>query len=209
MKTNIATGLLAATTLLRNAPEAAAGGAETTPAEAAAPAPEKKERIRKNGQTRPEVGSKTGLIWDLGDEIVRTENRVPTREQVWEKYEAALKAKGETAAETTLATQFGRWVIFHGYQAHVKANRVAAKAAKEASEADAKASKEAEKAAEKAKKAAEKEAEKKAKAEKREADKKAKEAAAAKTPAAPAPESAPEDGQVDAAANGADAPTEA
>lgn len=195
---------LVSTMLARSAPEeSAAGGAAPAPdatAAPAAPVAEKKERLRKNGQTRPEVGSKTGLIWDLGDEIVRTENRVPTRDEVWEKYKAALAAKGIEAAETTLSTQFGRWVIFHGYQQHVKANRLAAKAAKEAGDVEAKAAAEKKKADDKAAKLAEKEAEKKRKAAEREA----KKAAAAKpaAPEAPAAPATPEDGSVDAAANG-------
>lgn len=198
-------GLSAAAAMLaRSAPEAdsAAAGAAAAPA----PTPEKKERIRKNGQTRPEAGSKTGLIWDIGDNIVRTESRVPTKDQVWDLYKAQLADKGETAVETTLATQYGRWVIFHGYQQHVKANRAAAKQAKEASEQEEKAKAAAEKEAEKAKKLAEKEAAKKAKEAERAAAKAAKEKKA--TPEAPQEESAPEDGTVDAAANGADAPTE-
>lgn len=199
MKKLYALGLAASamSAVLMNAAEAPAGGGEA-PAEsqaeaaAAAPKPEKKERVRKNGQTRPEVGSKTGLIWDIADKFVTDNNRVPTKDEVWALYSPGQKEP----SQMTLATQYGRWVIFHGFQQHVKANRLAAKAAKEASEKDEKAKQLAKKEADKLAKAKEKEEAKK----KREAEKEAK--AKAKEAAAKAKENpTPDNGEADANAD--------
>lgn len=181
-----------------NAAEAPAGGGEAPAPEqaAATPKPEKKERVRKNGQTRPEVGSKTGLIWDIADKFVTDNNRVPTKDEVWALYSPGQKEP----SQMTLATQYGRWVIFHGFQQHVKANRLAAKAAKEASEKDEKAKKAAEKEADKIAKAKEKEEAKK----KREADKLAKQQAkeaAAKAKETPAPDNGEADANADTSAD--------
>lgn len=135
---------------------------ENTTAEVVA----KPKRERKNGQTRPEPGSKTGLIWDIADKITGATGVVATKDEVWADYQG----KVEGPAEATVSTQYGRWVIFHGYQEQVKAQRKAAKDAKTAGEADEKAKAKQEKEAEKQRKAQEK-ADKKAK---READKAAK-----------------------------------
>lgn len=196
---NLLTMGLMAVTLMRNAPEEAG----SAPAEAAPVVkPEKKERLRRNGQTRPEVGSKTGLIWDIADKFVEEHNRVPTKDEVWDAY-APTQAE---PSQMTLATQYGRWVIFHGYQAHVKANRAAAKAAKEAQEADEKASKAAEKDAEKARKLAEKEAAKKARTAEREAAAAARAAEKAAKAAEKAAKAnpAPDNGEADAHADTSD-----
>lgn len=129
----------------------------------------KPARQRKNGQTRPEAGSKTGKIWDIADRITAETNVVATKEEVWEEY----KTKVDGPAEATVATQYGRWVIFHGYQEQVKAARKAAKDAKAGAEDAAKAAAKQAKEDEKKRKADEKAAAKK----KREDEKAAKAAA--------------------------------
>lgn len=164
--------------MLHNAPDAAS-------AAAGSPAPAvivKEKRIKKNGQTRPEPGTKTGFIWDLADALKVRLNRVPTKEEVWEQYSAQVA----DAREATTATQFGRWIIFNGFQAQIKAIREQQRAAKAAAEDSEKTEKKAAaeaartaKEAEKVAKRAEREAAKAAK----EADKKAKEEAKATTAA--------------------------
>lgn len=129
----------------------------------------KPARLRKNGQTRPEAGTKTGKIWDIADRITAETNVVATKEEVWAEYQT----KVDGPAEATVATQYGRWVIFHGYQEQVKAARKAAKDAKAGAEADEKAKAKQAKEDEKKKKADEKAAAKK----KREEEKAAKAAA--------------------------------
>lgn len=134
--------------------------AENTTETAKATEVVKPARVRKNGQTRPESGTKTGIIWDIADRITNDTNVVATKEEVWTEYQT----KVEGPAEATVATQYGRWVIFNGYQEQVKAARKAAKDAKAGAE-------EAEKAAAKQKK----EDDKKRKADERAAAKKKRE----------------------------------
>lgn len=141
----------------------------TTETTAAAAEVIKPARVRKNGQTRPESGTKTGLIWDIADRITSETNVVATKEEVWAEYQT----KVEGPAEATVATQYGRWVIFHGYQEQVKAARKAAKDAKAGAEDAAKAAAKQAKEDEKKRKADEKAAAKK----KREDEKAAKAAA--------------------------------
>lgn len=145
----------------------------TTEAETKTEAP---KRDKRNGQTRPAAGTKTGKIWEIADAITNETGVVATREEVLEKYKAAVP----DAAEATVATQFGRWVLYNGFSEHVKQARKAAKDAKDASGAEEKAAKKAERDAEKQRKADEKAAKK----AEREAAKAAKEAekANAKSP---------------------------
>lgn len=184
--------------VLRSAPDAdsaaAAGGAD--------PVVVKPKRVKKNGQTRPEEGTKTGLIWDLADRMKEELGRVPTKEEVWERYKVLV----EDAREATTATQYGRWVIFNGYRAEVKklrdaqraakseqedAEKAAKKAAAEQAKADKLAEKERKKAEREAAKA-EKEAEKQRKAAEKEAAKKAAaDAAANQAPAQPSGDDIP------------------
>lgn len=188
---------------LAAATEGNAGGA--APAEPAAPepAPEPKvERVKQNGFTRPLAGTKTGLVWDVADQISAKEKRPALRDEVIAAYKEACPAAGfGEARDGTVSTQYSRWCGFHGVQDVLRKMRAEEKKAAEADKAKDKAAKEAEKKAkadEKAKAAAEKkaaaEAKKKAAAEakaakeaeakaKAEADEKAKaeaDAAAAK-----------------------------
>ena len=128
----------------------------------------KPKREKRHGQTRPETGTKTGLIWDIADRITKDTGVVATKEQVWDEY----KTKVDGPAEATVSTQYGRWVTFSDYQEQVKAARKAAKDAKSASETDEKERKKAEREAAKQKKADERAAKK----AEREAAKAAKEA---------------------------------
>lgn len=151
--------------------------AENTPETAKATEVVKPAHVRKNGQTRPESGTKTGIIWDIADRITSETNVVATKEDVWAEYQT----KVDGPAEATVATQYGRWVIFNGYQEQVKAARKAAKDAKAGAEDAAKAAAKQAKEDEKKRKADEKAAAKKkredekaAKAAAKEAEKKAK-----------------------------------
>jgi len=88
----------------------------------------KAERPKQNGQTRPEAGSRTGLVWDYADYLMaqnmadNAEHRVPLVGEVKELY---MKIDGAQVA--TCQTQYGRWVTFHGLQEEVKAKRDALK----------------------------------------------------------------------------------
>lgn len=191
--------------VLRSAPDADSAAAGGAPAADAAPVVVKPKRIKKNGQTRPEEGTKTGLIWDLADRMKEELGRVPTKEEVWERYKVLV----EDAREATTATQYGRWVIFNGYRAEVKKLREAQRAAKSEQEDAEKAAKKeaaekakAEKLAEKERKKAEREAakaEKEAEKERKKAEKEAAKQAAAQPEAptqpadVPAPDAIQED----------------
>jgi len=145
---------------------------ETKKAEKAPKAPKavkeakpKVERIRQNGQTRPQPGSKTGLVWDIADAISAKLKRPAFRSEVFDELERVSK---ELPSYAMAGTQYSRWCAFYGVtkelakiKADVRKERdeaakkekvdkiAAAKAAVKAKE-DAKAAK----AAEKQKKAA-------------------------------------------------------
>jgi hypothetical protein len=153
-------------------------------------------RPKQNGQTRPTPGTLTGLVWDYADALLAknaqlgTEHVVPTIGEVKDLYKQVQGAQDSTAA-----TQYGRWLKFHGLQDALKLRRAAdkatkpgaaekeaEKAAKKQAREDAKAAKAQEKADKKAAKEAEKEAkaaEKQAAREAKEAEKRAKAEAAA------------------------------
>lgn len=124
--------------------------------EAAATEAVKAKREKRHGQTRPEAGTKTGLIWDIADRITKETGVVATKEQVWDEY----KQKVDGPAEATVSTQYGRWVIFSDYQEQVKAARKAAKDAKSSAETEEKERKKQEREEAKKKKADEKAAKK-------------------------------------------------
>jgi hypothetical protein len=149
--------------------------ATTTEAPAAEPAPAPVQRVRQNGFTRPIAGTKTGLIWDIADEISAREKRPAKRDEVFKEYQARVP----DAMNGTMSTQYSRWCGFHKVsdvlrkmradeKATANTEATAAAAAKAEATAKAKADKEAEKqkkAADAAAKKAEKAAAAKAKAD--------------------------------------------
>jgi hypothetical protein len=128
-------------------------------------------RVKQNGFTRPIAGTKTGLVWDIADEISAKEKRPALRDEVMAEY----KTRVADASNGTISTQYSRWCGFHGVQDVLRKMRAEEKAKAEAEKAEAKAKADAEKKAAKEKK----EAEKKAKAEAKAKAKAEKEAAAA------------------------------
>lgn len=162
-------------------------GAAVPPAPPEAPpappaAPVTVQRDRQNGFTRPIAGTKTGLVWDVADELSAKLGRPAKRDEVIEEY----KKRVPDAMPGTMSTQYSRWCGFHNVAEVLKKLRADEKAAANAAGAEAKAKAEADKAAKAAEKDAEKAAKEKAKAEKAEAAAKAKEekaAAAAKAKA--------------------------
>jgi len=163
----------------------------TTEAPAAAQAPATVQRVRQNGFTRPIAGTKTGLIWDIADEISAREKRPAKRDEVFDEY----KKRVPDAMNGTMSTQYSRWCGFHKVSDALRKMRAdekaaanteaAAAAAKKAEEvAAAKAQKEADKAAKDAEK--KRKAEEKAAKAKEKADKAAADAAAAAAAAAAA-----------------------
>lgn len=161
MKRLYSMGAMSVLAMAALSPSDVSGG----PSPAAIPLPTLTEnsREKKNGQTRPLKGTTTGLIWDLADYLLDLNGFPPSRAQVW----AIYKEQVPNPKEATTATQYSRWVQFHGLREAVKAAHGAgnaeAKAAKAAEKAAAKEAKSAEKDAEKAAKLAEKEAAKQAK----------------------------------------------
>lgn len=126
----------------------------------------KVERVRQNGHTRPVPGSKTGIVWDIADEISQKMKRPALRNEVFEAY----SKKVPDASAGTCGTQYSRWCAFHNVAAALKAHRDSLDTAKQ----EAKAKKEADKKA-KADAAAQKKADAaKAKADKAQAAKDAK-----------------------------------
>ena len=151
---------------------------ETTTTEA--PAPATVQRVRQNGFTRPIEGTKTGLIWDIADEISARERRPAKRDEVFTEYQKRVP----DAMNGTMSTQYSRWCGFHmvadalrKMRADEKAAAGQADAAEAAKKAEAAAAAKAQKEAEKQKKAADAAAKKAEKAAA--AAKKAEEAAAA------------------------------
>jgi 5-methylcytosine-specific restriction protein B len=58
--------------------------------------------------TRPEAGSKTGIIWDLADQLVEELGRVPTGKEIWER------AIAQGSVPNTAKTQASRWRQLRG-----------------------------------------------------------------------------------------------
>lgn len=139
-----------------------------------APAPVTVQRVRQNGFTRPIAGTKTGLVWDVADELSAKLARPAKRDEVIEAY----KARVPDAMPGTMSTQYSRWCGFHKVAEVLKKLRADEKAAESSAAAEQKAAKEAEKKAKEEAKAAAK-AEKEAAA----ATKKAEKEAAAKAKA--------------------------
>ena len=125
----------------------------------------KVERIRQNGQTRPQAGSKTGLVWDIFDAISQKMKRPAFRNEVFDELEKQAKNPSYAMA----GTQYSRVCTFYGVSKELskfksearKARDEAAKKEKADKTAAAKAAVKAKEDA-KAAKAAEKEAQKKA-----------------------------------------------
>src|SRR5262245_6617842 len=86
--------------------------------------PVKPKRPTQNGQVRPEPGSRTGLVWDYADSLYNANlaagkaNPVPTIGEVKELY-----MRIPAAMPATCQTQYGRWVIYHGFRDLLKARR--------------------------------------------------------------------------------------
>lgn len=155
---------------------------EATETPAAAPAPVTVQRVRQNGFTRPIAGTKTGLVWDVADELSAKLGRPAKRDEVIEEY----KKRVPDAMPGTMSTQYSRWCGFHKVSEVLKSMRAAEKANDAKAAEEAKAAKEAEKAAKEAEKAAAKKAKEEAAAAKKaekEAAAKAKAEAAAKAKA--------------------------
>lgn len=68
------------------------------------------ERERQNGQTRPQSGTKTGLVWDIADAISQKERRPALRNEVFD--ELAKRTK-ENFSPAMAGTQYSRWCAFH------------------------------------------------------------------------------------------------
>lgn len=121
----------------------------------------KVERIRQNGQTRPQPGSKTGLVWDIADAISAKLKRPALRNEVFDELEKQAKEPSYAMA----GTQYSRWCAFYGvakelskFKSEQRKERDAAakkeKADKKAASEQARKDKEAAKVAKETKKAA-------------------------------------------------------
>lgn len=67
---------------------------------------EKVEKIQQNGVTRPN-GEKTGLVWDIADDLRAKDGSVSAKEVV-------EKATSQGVNESTARTQLNRYRKFHG-----------------------------------------------------------------------------------------------
>lgn len=67
-------------------------------------------RPQQNGQTRPRPGSKTGVVWDMADELTRKLGRHALRSEVL----PAVYERHPGTSSGTATTQYGRWRRFHG-----------------------------------------------------------------------------------------------
>lgn len=170
------------------APSDETGSAPVAPPAPPAPtteapaAPVTVQRVRQNGFTRPIAGTKTGLVWDVADELSAKLGRPAKRDEVIEEY----KRRVPDAMSGTMSTQYSRWCGFHKVAEVLKKLRADEKAQESTASAEAKAAKEAEKAAKEAEKADAKKAKEEAAAAKKaekEAAAKAKAEAAAKAKA--------------------------
>lgn len=75
-----------------------------TPA-AAAPA---MVREKSNGVTRPSTGTATGRVWEIADALGKAKGGTPARKDVLEA------GKAEGLNESTITTQYGRYLKFYG-----------------------------------------------------------------------------------------------
>lgn len=164
---------LAASGIAFSAPTEGAPAAPAIPP--APPAAPVVSRERQNGFTRPLPGTKTGLVWDVADELSEKLGRPAKRDEVIEEY----KKREPNAMPGTMSTQYSRWCGFHNVAEILKKLRADEKAAAQAANAEAKEKAEAEKAEKARAKEAEKAERERVKAEKAEAAAKAKEEKAA------------------------------
>lgn len=128
--------------------------------------PEKVERIKQNGVTRPAEGTKTGQVWDTADSMSAELGRPVLSAELVERL-------GDEFNKATVSTQYAMWCTFHGVTAEQR------RSIRDEGKAEERAAKEAAKAEAKAAKAAEREAAKQAKAEAKAAEKAEKKAAKA------------------------------
>lgn len=112
-------------------------------------------RERQNGQTRPQPGSKTGVVWDIADEISSKMKRPALRNEVFDALEKRVKDPSFAMA----GTQYSRWCAFYGVAKELSKFKADARKERDAADKQAKADKKA--AAETAR------AEKEAKAQKK------------------------------------------
>lgn len=75
---------------------------------------EKVAKIEKNGITRPKVGTKTGRVFDISDELSNAAGAPAKRADV------LAQCEDEGINKATAATQYGRWRKFHGLKKEVK-----------------------------------------------------------------------------------------
>lgn len=87
---------------------------------AGVPAPVK-EVLKQNGIKRPDVGSVTGKLWDIADDISAKLGRPAPRKDVVEAYMKALP----NANQSTANTQYARWTTYHGAAEALRAARLA------------------------------------------------------------------------------------
>lgn len=110
-------------------------------------------RERQNGQTRPQAGTKTGVVWDIADEISSKLKRPALRNEVFDAYEKRVK----DASMLTAGTQYSRWCTFYGVAKELSKFKADARKERDAAEKQEKADKKAA-AAEKAEAKAQKKA---------------------------------------------------
>lgn len=98
------------------------GGDTGGGAEAPAPKPEKPAREKKNGVTKPSVGTQTGKVWEIASSISEKKGSPAERAEVLEA------AKEFDINPATVTTQYGQWRKFHGIVKVAKPAKAAAAA---------------------------------------------------------------------------------
>ena len=74
-------------------------------------APQKAERIKQHGVTRPRADSKTGLVWKIADEQTEALGGKPARRK-----DVLQECAEHGLVASTAATQYGRWRKFNGLE---------------------------------------------------------------------------------------------
>jgi len=90
------------------APDAPEAPTNDTPAAADAPKAPKVEREKRNGQTKPAPGTKTGTLWAIIDEISAAKGEPATRKEVLER------AEKDGYNTSMAASLYSHWRKFHG-----------------------------------------------------------------------------------------------
>ena len=98
---------------------------EAAEGEAEAPKESRERNEKANGVVRPSPDTKTGAVWRIADEMTKQLGNPAKRKDV------LVESAAQGIADSTAATQYGRWRKFNGLEGRGEDVDAAAKPAKQ------------------------------------------------------------------------------